>query len=131
MISQGNSLFGPYEFQKPKAGDSVKLAIWADSQGGWDTFQEIAQGIESHKPDLSIGAGDLVNNGSEPWAFPRFLQELSWMKTAQLLVPGNHDYDGFYEDLEPRLLPAIHSTIRGTQLWNVPIRTCGDTQFGS
>lgn len=104
MISQGNSLFGPYEFQKPKAGDSVKLAIWADSQGGWDTFQEIAQGIESHKPDLSIGAGDLVNNGSEPWAYPRFLQKLSWMKTAQLLVPGNHDYDGFYEDLEPRLL---------------------------
>ncbi len=103
-ISQESSLFGPFHFTIPKTEKPVKLAIWADSQGGWDTFQTISERISTHQPDLSIGAGDLVNNGSETYAFPRFLQKLRSMNSPQLLVPGNHDYDGFYDDLQPRLL---------------------------
>lgn len=103
-ISQEKSFFGPFEFSIPKPKESVRLAIWADSQGGWETFQTVSDRISMHQPDLSIGAGDLVNNGSETYAFPRFLQKLSTMNSPQLLVPGNHDYDGFYEDLQPKLL---------------------------
>jgi predicted phosphodiesterase len=103
-ISQEKSFFGPFEFSIPKPKESVRLAVWADSQGGWETFQTVSDRISSHQPDLSIGAGDLVNNGSETYAFPRFLQKLSTMNSPQLLVPGNHDYDGFYDDLQPRLL---------------------------
>lgn len=103
-ISQEKSISRLYEFSLPQNSNSVKLAIWADAQGGWKTFHTIAGQLEKEKPDLSIGAGDLVNNGSELWAFPRLLQKLSLIHTPQLLVPGNHDYDGFYEDLKPKLL---------------------------
>ncbi len=103
-IRQGQAFQGNFGFVKPDFGEKVKLALWGDSQGGWATFHQIAQVIREKQVDLSIGAGDLVNNGSEEYAYPRFLQKLSLMQTAQLPVPGNHDYDGFYEDLDPILL---------------------------
>jgi predicted phosphodiesterase len=103
-LHQEKSNFGNFAFTIPKLEDGLKLAIWGDSQGGWKTFAQIAKQIQLYQPDLSIGAGDLVNNGSEEFAYPRFLQILSLMKTPTLPVPGNHDYDGFYEDLEPDLM---------------------------
>jgi len=103
-LYQDKSNLGNFEFTIPKLENDLKIAVWGDSQGGWKTFAQIAKQIQMHQPDLSIGAGDLVNNGSEELAYPRFLQILSLMKTPQLLVPGNHDYDGFYEDLEPDLM---------------------------
>ena len=103
-LFQDKAFQGSFEFVRPKFGDQVKLALWGDSQGGWSTFHQIARLVREKQVDLSIGAGDLVNNGSEEYAYPRFLQKLSLMNTAQLPVPGNHDYDGFYEDLDPVLL---------------------------
>ncbi|MDF2157260.1 metallophosphoesterase [Algoriphagus sp. CAU 1675] len=105
-LFQGKSHQGSFEFELPVAKDSVKIAIWGDSQGGWETFRKISEEIEKHQVDLSVGAGDLVNNGSEELAYPRLLQVLGEMKTLQLLVPGNHDYDGFYEDLKPKPMHA-------------------------
>lgn len=103
-LFQEKSNLGNFAFNLPKTDADLKIAIWGDSQGGWNIFHQIALQIESYQPDLSIGAGDLVNNGSDEFAYPRFLQKLSLMKIPQLLVPGNHDYDGFYEDLEPDLM---------------------------
>jgi len=103
-LIQDKAFQGSFEFVRPEFGEKVKLALWGDSQGGWATFHQIAQLVREKQVDLSIGAGDLVNNGSEEYAFPRFLQKLSLMNTAQLPIPGNHDYDGFYEDLDPVLL---------------------------
>ncbi|MBS4073037.1 MAG: metallophosphoesterase, partial [Algoriphagus sp.] len=103
-LIQDKAFQGSFEFYRPEFGDQVKLALWGDAQGGWATFHQIAQLIREEQVDLSIGAGDLVNNGSEEYAYPRFLQKLSLMQTTQLPVPGNHDYDGFYEDLDPVLL---------------------------
>lgn len=103
-LHQDKSNFGNFAFTIPKAKDELKIAIWGDSQGGWKNFAQIAKQIQMYQADLSIGAGDLVNNGSEEFAYPRFLQILSVMKTPTLPVPGNHDYDGFYEDLEPDLM---------------------------
>lgn len=103
-LFQDKAFQGSFKFVRPEFGDQVKLALWGDSQGGWATFHQIAQLVREKQVDLSIGAGDLVNNGSEECAYPRFLQKLSLMNTAQLPVPGNHDYDGFYEDLDPVLL---------------------------
>lgn len=103
-LYQEKTEFGNFAFTIPKLEDDLKIAIWGDSQGGWKTFAQIAKQIQIHQPDLSIGAGDLVNNGSEEFVYPRFLQILRLMKTPTLPVPGNHDYDGFYEDLEPDLM---------------------------
>lgn len=98
-LYQGKSYQGSYSMEVRDFSDGIKIALWGDSQGGWQTFRRIADGIGLHNADLSVGAGDLVNNGSEDWAYPRFLQLLSRMQTPQLLVPGNHDYDGYYDDL--------------------------------
>lgn len=98
-LYQGKSYQGSYSMESSDFSDGIKIALWGDSQGGWQTFRKIADGIGLHNADLSVGAGDLVNNGSEDWAYPRFMQLLSRMQTTQLLVPGNHDYDGYYDDL--------------------------------
>ena len=98
-LYQGKSYQGTYNLETSDFSDGMKLALWGDSQGGWQTFRQIADAIRLHDADLSVGAGDLVNNGSEDWAYPRFMQLLSRMRTTQLLVPGNHDYDGYYDDL--------------------------------
>lgn len=103
-IYQEKSFFGEYSFPFLEQKQILKLALWGDSQGGWDVFNHLALLIKNQQVDLSIGAGDLVNNGSELYAYPRFLQKLSLMNAPQLPVPGNHDYDGFYEDLNPKLL---------------------------
>ncbi len=103
-LVQENSRFGPFHFSFPREKEKLKLALWGDSQGGWNTFRKIAKGIRDQEVDLSIGAGDLVNNGSDPLAYFHFLQILSEMNAPQLPVPGNHDYDGFYDDLDPGLL---------------------------
>ena len=103
-LLQDQSDFGWFQFRLPNPKNSLKLAMWGDAQGGWETFGKLSAAMAKHKPHMSIGAGDLVNNGSEEFAYPRFLQKLSTMQTSQLLVPGNHDYDGFYDDLNPRLM---------------------------
>lgn len=103
-LHQDKSNLGNFVFTFQNSNAELKVAIWGDSQGGWRTFDQIAKQIQSHQADLSIGAGDLVNNGSEELAYPRFLQILSRMKTPTLAVPGNHDYDGFYDELEPDLM---------------------------
>lgn len=103
-LLQDQSDFGCFEFFLPEPKTSLKLVIWGDAQGGWETFHQIARLIGEKQVNLSIGAGDLVNNGSEEYAYPRFLQKLSLMNTVQLPVPGNHDYDGYYDDLHPRLM---------------------------
>lgn len=104
QLSQEKSNFGDFKVPAEIKGNLRKIAIWGDSQGGWDTFRKIASHIAEHEVQLSIGAGDLVNNGSEEFAYQRFLQSLRAMNTSQLPVPGNHDYDGFYEDLDPKLV---------------------------
>lgn len=101
-ITQEKSQFGSFSFSASPPAEKVKLAVWADSQGGWDTFAKLVKLINSHQPDLSIGVGDLVSDGSEELAYPRLLSHVSGLSFPQLLIPGNHDYDGFYEDLNPQ-----------------------------
>lgn len=102
MLNQEQSQFGSYSFSIPLPAEKVKLAVWADSQGGWKTFAQLVKLISSHQPDLSIGVGDLVSDGSEELAYPRLLSHVSGVSFPTLLIPGNHDYDGFYEDLSPQ-----------------------------
>lgn len=121
-LYQGKSFQGSFSVEANLVSDSIKLALWGDSQGGWETFREVAEAIGAHQVDLSVGAGDLVNNGSEDWAYPRFLQLLSRMQAPQLLVPGNHDYDGYYDDL--------HATQMNDYLFQPERPTYGLQQFG-
>ncbi|HRG20189.1 MAG TPA: metallophosphoesterase [Saprospiraceae bacterium] len=79
----------------------LNFSAWGDSQGGWDTFMLLTQFLQQEKYDFTIGLGDLTSNGcdaSEWQKLARGLQSLSQQQQL-FLVPGNHDYDGNYDDL--------------------------------
>ncbi len=102
---QANAFLGQYSFVMPKLNsDSIRVALWGDSQGGWRAFEKLSELVKRKEVDLSIGAGDLVADGSEAKSYVSFLQVLSGMQSPQLLVPGNHDYDGNYDSLQPKAL---------------------------
>ena len=104
-LYQANAFQGQYSFVMPQLkSDSIRVALWGDSQGGWRAFEKLSELVKKKEVDLSIGAGDLVANGSEAKSYLSFLQVLSGMQSPQLLVPGNHDYDGNYDSLYPKAL---------------------------
>ncbi|MFC3417853.1 metallophosphoesterase family protein [Algoriphagus hitonicola] len=134
QLYQEKAYLGEFQILERKRKEKVSLAIWGDPQGGWDTFRKIASKIGEHQPDLSIGLGDLVNNGSEYWVYPRFLQTVVAMNSPQLFVPGNHDYDGYYEDMrasafEKYLLSENQTTYGFHRIGQVGIITLDPNTF--
>ncbi len=82
----------------------LRVNIWGDSQGGWTTFKALIKEMVKFHADLSVGVGDLVANGKNPaeWAaFASLIKPLQ-QEGPVMLVAGNHDYDGSYDDLKPK-----------------------------
>jgi predicted phosphodiesterase len=77
------------------------VQVWGDSQGGWDVFQRICKLMEAQEADVNIGVGDLVSRGiqKDEWLMFSKLIEPLGMKRPVLLLPGNHDYDGYADYL--------------------------------
>jgi hypothetical protein len=94
------------EFQRrmPAAGEPCRFTAWADSQGGWQTFASLVDVMRRRRSHFSVGVGDLVNDGSDVKAWQSFLSTLAPLAAEMPIVPiaGNHDYDGFYNDLIAR-----------------------------
>jgi predicted phosphodiesterase len=88
----------------PAPGEPCHFTAWADSQGGWTTFHRLVALMLRRRPDFSVGIGDLVNDGSDAQAWRAFLSVLAPLAAQIPIVPvaGNHDYDGYYNDLRPR-----------------------------
>jgi len=81
----------------------LSINIWGDSQGGWDVFSALCSEMLKKEVNLSIGVGDLVSNGINPadWASLHKYITLLKRNSPVMLIPGNHDYDGVYDDLQP------------------------------
>ena len=90
-----------FERRMPGPDRPCRFTAWADSQGGLATFGRIVQELVAHRSDVSIAAGDLVDDGSSPRAWAAWLGVLAPLvaTTPVALVAGNHDYDGFYDTL--------------------------------
>lgn len=93
-----------FQSRMPAAEQPCRFSAWADSQGGWPTFNRIAALMAARAPHFSVGVGDLVNDGSDPAAWRSFLAATTSLAARVPVVPvvGNHDYDGFYNTLRPR-----------------------------
>jgi len=91
--------------QMPGPGQSCDFTAWADSQGGWDTFARLASMMAEVPHDFSVGVGDLVDDGSNPAAWRAFIRTVTPLarRVPVVAIAGNHDYDGFYNDLRARL----------------------------
>lgn len=89
----------------PEVDSIFSFSAWGDSQGGWAVFQALANQMAVRPDAFSIGLGDLVSNGAEEGGWLSFAMALQPLLRAMPVyaVAGNHDYDGLYNDLVPRL----------------------------
>lgn len=81
----------------------ISFSFWSDSQSGWPVFNRIVAQMKKFEDDFSIGLGDLVNNGCHQQEWNNFYKEIHQLseKMPVYTVPGNHDYDGYYDYLFP------------------------------
>ncbi len=84
--------------------EEISFSFWGDSQGGWNTFGNIVQKMAGFDDDFSVGLGDLVGDGSQESEYILFRDALNPLqkKMPLFFTPGNHDYDGYYDDLIPQ-----------------------------
>lgn len=110
----------------PAAPAPCEFTLWADSQGGWATFAAIVTRMMTRPMHFSAGVGDLVNDGSDPRAWEHFVRTLAPLAqtTPVVPIPGNHDYDGFYERLDSRWFRAVFQRPVTWTAW-----TCGPARF--
>jgi hypothetical protein len=82
---------------------AFSFTAWGDSQGGWATFVELTQQMTGGGDVFSIGLGDLVAEGCDERQWQAFAQCLQPLLAEHPVFPivGNHDYDGYYNDLTP------------------------------
>ena len=101
----------------PGARQPCAFTVWADSQSGWPTFERIVGLIAKRAGAFSAGVGDLVSDGSNPDEWPRFVETLAPLaeRTAIVPIPGNHDYDGSYNELRAAAYEEWFS--RKTSTW--------------
>ncbi|MGD2033622.1 MAG: metallophosphoesterase [Bacteroidales bacterium] len=101
QIKSNLTYTGVYNIPAIQENDSLSIAFFADSQGGWETFARLAQHMQRTGPGLVIGAGDLVAQGSDRWQYRNFSSALvpAGASAQCLLIAGNHDYDGYYTHL--------------------------------
>lgn len=87
-----------------KETESFSFNVWADSQSGWESFRQNMVNTQNFDDAFGIGVGDLVGNGSSESEWRMFFNILgtSAAQRPYYLVAGNHDYDGYYDDLVPQ-----------------------------
>lgn len=128
QISSGKSLFPVYSFTTNHQKDSFTFSLWGDSQNGWEQFKQNIHGMLDYPTDFSVGVGDLVNNGGYEHKWYEFFQTAHPLisKVPTFLIPGNHDYDGFYNDLNPVYFKKY---VRNPQRYNYFAWTYGNARF--
>lgn len=125
QVFSGES-FSPLFTIDTRPRDSISFNVWADSQSGWTAFSKTMKIISRGHYDFGIGIGDLVANGSDSIHWIKFMEILS-TSAAQVpyyLIPGNHDYDGYYEDLYPVNYYRFTGNTKNYQSW-----TSGNAAF--
>ncbi|MBX2944211.1 MAG: metallophosphoesterase [Cyclobacteriaceae bacterium] len=101
-LSAGKTISPRYSFSTNEPR-SFSFNIWADSQSGWKDFATHISNTLTYSDAFGIGIGDLVGNGSneEEWIMFFNLLGASAAGRPYYLIAGNHDYDGYYDDLVP------------------------------
>ncbi len=103
QLLSGKTATPLYSFRKQS--NSFSFNVWADSQSGWPAFRRNIANALPMNDAFGVGVGDLVSNGSKEEHWITFFDALS-KSSANIpyyLIAGNHDYDGYYDDLDPSL----------------------------
>ena len=117
-----------FQSRMPAGGAPCDFTLWADSQSSWETFATIVAGMGQRPHHFSAGIGDLVSDGSDPSAWTRLVETLAPLAARTPIVPivGNHDYDGFYDDLASRWYGRLFERDATWMAWS-----CGPARFAA
>jgi hypothetical protein len=102
-LRQRETESGMHSFFTPAAGSDVHFTVWGDSQTGWPALGRLLKLMQADPPDFTVGVGDLVGTGcmKEQWLdFFAAIRPFA-ARWPFILMPGNHDYDGYYDDFIP------------------------------
>ena len=129
QISQKKTSSDVYHLSVPKPvakADDFSFTLWADSQGGWKTFSRLMYQTNEYNDRFSVGAGDLVANGSDSLQWKSLLTSLGQTngRFPFYLVPGNHDYDGYYDYLNPQNFNRFVTTPSGKNYFSWQYANC-------
>ncbi|HEY7497686.1 MAG TPA: metallophosphoesterase [Vicinamibacterales bacterium] len=126
--------FDPVETQEfrnrmPRPAEPCRFSVWADSQGGWTTFARLVTLMTARSPSFSAGIGDLVAHGSDARAWPELVRTLEPLAARAPIVPiaGNHEYDGYYNNLRAELYERWFG--RESSTWFA--WSCGPARFAA
>ena len=90
----------------PEPEQPCAFTAWSDSHSrtGLPTFQRLIDLITRRDASFSVGVGDLVSDGSDPASWPALVEALAPLsaRLPVVAIAGNHDYDGYYNDLRAR-----------------------------
>lgn len=102
-VNSANSYSEIIPIKRSEPSDQYTFNVWADSQSGWERFSQNIKLITYADDAFGIGVGDLVSRGNEEEHWRKFFSILSRSASSKpyYLIPGNHDYDGYYDDLIP------------------------------
>ncbi|MGC4045521.1 MAG: metallophosphoesterase [Armatimonas sp.] len=106
--ARSGDVIGPeYSFRTLPTSGAFAFTAWGDSQvnartnNNRDVFRQNVSAMACRAMAFSVGVGDLVEQGhhQEPWQV--FFEALAPLATDTpvMLIGGNHDYDGCFEDL--------------------------------
>lgn len=101
QVNSGQTTTGTISIQR-KTGPAFSFNIWADSQSNWEMFAETIKLMDPENDVFGIGVGDLVGEGCDSLDWVLLWSSLAPVanKMPLNLIPGNHDYDGYYDDLK-------------------------------
>lgn len=100
-FEMGKTISSLFQVRLSQDAKKISFSVWADSQGGWETFSKVLVQMKHKEPQFTIGIGDLVGNGENTWQYVKLMQHLHKLYVPHYLFPGNHDYDGSYNDWIP------------------------------
>jgi predicted phosphodiesterase len=129
-IVVGQTILPTYRFQTLPTHGSFAFTTWGDPHlpYGRETFRENLRAMAARQAAFMIDLGDSVNDGANPHAWTEFFRCLHpyAASTPLVLLAGNHDYDGYYDDLKPRLYTkyARNPDPTGCRAW-----VCGNAFF--
>ena len=90
----------------PQPEQPCAFTAWADSHSsaGLVTFRRLVERMSRRSDSFTVGVGNLVSDGSDPAPWPALLEALMSLNRRMPIVAiaGNHDYDGYYNDLRAR-----------------------------
>ena len=105
----------------PVRSNSFEFDVWADSQSGWETFAAQMGHLQKGPAAFGVAAGDLVGNGSSERDWKHFFRIAGDVvaRMPYAFVPGNHDYDGYYDDLRPTYFDLFFGPSPHHRFWTL------------